>query len=282
MAVRQINTADYDYAMMLETINKSYKGKADITISEYATTAAPDVKVGSVWEDNGAIFILETADMTPTGYAAVASSTTFYLYYDESASVFIYLSTAPTWSDALQGWYNGNDRAFFSMYKDSTDTYYENKYMLKPPTFSNIPNTITTLTAGTTWVVPNDVYRIKATIVGAGGGGAGASLVDGSTGGTTTWDGTSVTGGPGGYGFRVTNGRVGGAGLRSGNGGMAGMASGSGTGSGTDGQGGDIAIILSTVTPGETITYAIGAGGAGGAGVGAGGAGGRGEIILEY
>jgi len=141
---------------------------------------------------------------------------------------------------------------------------------------------IETLVSGTSWVVPDNIYRVKATIIGGGGGGAGASLVDGSTGGTTTWDGTSVTGGPGGYGFRVTNGRVGGAGLRSGNGGMAGMASGSGTGSGTDGQGGDIAIILSTVTPGETITYAIGAGGAGGAGVGAGGAGGRGEIILEY
>jgi len=48
------------------------------------------------------------------------------------------------------------------------------------------------------------------------------------------------------------------------------------------GHGGDIVIILSTVTPGETITYAIGAGGAAGTGDSSGGAGGRGEIILEY
>ncbi len=130
MAVRQINTADFDYAMMLETIIKSYKGKAAITISEYSTSAAPVVKVGSVFEDNGAFFIVETSDITPTGYAGITNSTTFYLYWDESASVFIYSNTAPTWSDVLQDWYNSNDRAFFSMFKDSGGTLYERKCLL--------------------------------------------------------------------------------------------------------------------------------------------------------
>ena len=41
MAITQLNTAAYDYSMFLESLNKSYKGKADITISAYATTAAP-------------------------------------------------------------------------------------------------------------------------------------------------------------------------------------------------------------------------------------------------
>ncbi len=132
MAITQINTADYDYAMFLETLNKSYKGKADITISAFDTTAAPDVKVGSVFEDNGAIFIVDTSDITPTGYAGITNSTTFYLYYDESANVFIYSNTAPTWSDVLQGWYNGNDRAFFSMFKDSGGTLYQDKVLLMP------------------------------------------------------------------------------------------------------------------------------------------------------
>ncbi len=127
MAITQLNTADYDYAMMLNVINKSYKGKADITLSAYDTDSAPDVKVGSVWEDNGAIFILESADLTPTGYAGITNSTTFYLYFDESASVFIYSNTIPVWNDALQGHYNANDRAFFSMYKDSGGTLYQLK-----------------------------------------------------------------------------------------------------------------------------------------------------------
>ncbi len=131
MAVRQINTADYDYSMFLETLNKTYKGKNDITISAYDTTAALDVKVGSVFEDNGAIFIVETSDITPTGYAGITNSTTFYLYYDESGEVFIYSNTVPVWNDALQGWYTGNDRAFFSMFKDSGGTLYQTKNRLE-------------------------------------------------------------------------------------------------------------------------------------------------------
>ncbi len=130
MAITQLNTADFDYAMMLNVINKSYKGKADITLSAFDTTAAPDVKVGSVFEDNGAIFIVDTSDITPTGYAGITNSTTFYLYYDESGTAFIYSNTAPTWSDVLQGWYNGNDRAFFSMFKDSGGTLYQFKSIL--------------------------------------------------------------------------------------------------------------------------------------------------------
>ncbi len=131
MAITQLNTADYDYAMMLNVINKSYKGKADITLSAYDTTAASDVKVGSVFEDNGAIFIVDTADITPTGYAGMTNSTTFYLYLDvDPTPTFIYSNTVPVWNDALQGHYNGNDRAFFSMYKDSGGTLYERKCLL--------------------------------------------------------------------------------------------------------------------------------------------------------
>ncbi len=131
MAITQLNTAAFDYEMMLLVINKSYKGKADITLSAYNTTAAPDVKVGSVFEDNGAIFIVDTADITPTGYAGITNSTIFYLYYDESGGVFIYSNTAPSWSDVLQGWYNGNDRALFVIYKDSGGTLYQSKQLLK-------------------------------------------------------------------------------------------------------------------------------------------------------
>ena len=131
MAVRQINTADFNYEMMLETINKSYKGKNNITLSEYDSDAATDVKVGSVFDVNGAIFIVESADITPTGYAGIANSTTFYLYWDEDPGSFIYSSTVPTWNDALQGWYGtgaaANDRALFSMFKDSGGTLYQAK-----------------------------------------------------------------------------------------------------------------------------------------------------------
>ena len=130
MAITLLNdfgVGDTNFTTMMNTINKSYKGKADITLSNYDNDSAPVVKVGSIFEDNGALFIVDTSDITPSGYAGIANSTIFYLYFDESATAFIYDSTTPTWSDALQGWYSENDRALFSMYKDSGGTLYQTK-----------------------------------------------------------------------------------------------------------------------------------------------------------
>ena len=134
MAITALNDyaiGDVNFNTMMETLDKTFKGKNLITLSAYDTTAAPDVKVGSVFENNGSLFIVDTSDITPTGYAGIANSTTFYLVYDESATAFIYSSTAPTWSDILQGWYVANDRYFFSMYKDSGGTLYGSKQLLK-------------------------------------------------------------------------------------------------------------------------------------------------------
>ena len=193
MAINQINTANFDYAMMLSVINLSYKGKADITLSAYSTTAAPDVKVGSVFEDNGAIFIVDTSDITPTGYAGITNSTTFYLYYDESASVFIYSNTAPTWSDVLQGWYNSNDRAFFSMFKDSGGTLYENKRLLLSQNNFNMPND---LNVENDLTVQNDLTIIDNIIFPAYGN-IGTLVLAGSTAHSTSTEylpGTTVNG----------------------------------------------------------------------------------------
>ena len=126
MAINQINTANFDYAMMLSVINLSYKTQADISITNYDNDSAPQVTAGSIFVNNGAQFE-NTTLATPTGYAGITNSTEFYLYYDESGGVFIYSNTAPTWSDAKQGLYNGNDKVFFSMYKDSGGTLYQNK-----------------------------------------------------------------------------------------------------------------------------------------------------------
>ena len=129
MAINQINTADFDYAMMLSVINLSYKTQADITITNYDDDTAPQVTAGSIFANNGAIF-QNTTLATPVNYAGISNSTAFYLYYDESEGEFLFAETVPTWSDAKQGWYSGNDRAFFSMYKDSGGTLYQRKSIL--------------------------------------------------------------------------------------------------------------------------------------------------------
>ena len=79
MSIEQVNSAAFDYDVMLATLEVAYVGKADITISEYDSTAAPVVKIGSKFENNGALFKVLTGDETPTGYAGISSSTVFYL-----------------------------------------------------------------------------------------------------------------------------------------------------------------------------------------------------------
>ena len=107
--LNQFEAGNSDLTYIMETLDKAMKGKNEITLSNYSGTGAPQVKVGSIFENNGTSYKVTAADITPTGYAGIANSTTFYIYYDESGGVFIFSSTGPSWSDALQGYYNGND-----------------------------------------------------------------------------------------------------------------------------------------------------------------------------
>jgi len=158
MSIEQVNSSDFDYDKILATQEVAYIGKSNITISEYDTSAACVVKVGSRFEVGGSLFKVLTSDESPTGYSSISNSTTFYLYYDVSEEEFAYAETVPTWSDAYQGWYNGADRYFFSMYKDSGGTLYQDKDFLISKSNSRIHGnlfiedgllTLTTATGGT-------------------------------------------------------------------------------------------------------------------------------------
>jgi len=128
--VSDFAVGDIDLTAKMSTLNHAYKGQAQVTLSNYDNDSAPVVKVGSVFDNNGTQYAVTGSDETPTGYSGISNSTTFYLYFDESAEAFIYSSTSPSWSDDLQGWYNGNDRALFSMYKDSGGTLYKHKNII--------------------------------------------------------------------------------------------------------------------------------------------------------
>lgn len=183
--------------------------------------------------------------------------------------------------------------------------------------------TLEYLTSGTEWVVPTGVTRVKFTIFGASGGGggggeggatntAGNAGSAGTAGGTTSFNAGafSTTGGGAGFGGSSTLGTAGSAGAahgvgsggtvnRTGGGQSGGEGGEGGTAADADdpaaqngGRGGDGGYVqgVLTVTPGATVTYAIGAAGAAGAGgTGASGADGgagiigqAGVIVLEY
>lgn len=160
-----------------------------------------------------------------------------------------------------------------------------------PVGYSNIQ----TLTSGTSWTVPPNVYQVKATITGAGGGGGGVGTTSsgtGSAGGNTTFNSVTATGGTGGAGFdgnsslSYATGKTGKDGLVSSNGG-GGATTDEGTNissgsTGQDGVGGQIVKRIFSVTPLTSVSYSIGSGGTGGNNTADGGSGGDGSVILEY
>ena len=53
MSIRQLNVffdENIDFESIMETLNKAYKGKLDISLSNYDTDAEPIVKIGSVFD----------------------------------------------------------------------------------------------------------------------------------------------------------------------------------------------------------------------------------------
>lgn len=130
MSIVQQNPTTNDIAKLITNVNKTYIGQNKITITNYDADTAPQVTAGSTFDNNGTQWVND-ALATPTGYAGMNNSATFYLTYDESAGIFVYLQAAPAWSDAKQGWYTGNDRYLFSMYKDSGGTLYQRKRILE-------------------------------------------------------------------------------------------------------------------------------------------------------
>lgn len=141
MGVNQVNNygvGDNNFTSFQNTLDVTRRGGANVTISEYDTDAAPSVKVGSWFENNGALIEVVSADETPTGYSGITNDTEFYLYYDASAEAFIYSEDEPDWSDSKQGWYHPtetNDRALFSMFKDSGGTLYQDKTFIQQESF---------------------------------------------------------------------------------------------------------------------------------------------------
>lgn len=139
----------------------------------------------------------------------------------------------------------------------------------------------TQLLAGSgTWVVPADVYSVRIYMSGGGGGGCHASSVSqlAASGGSTSFMGTTVSGGvPGRFGSGATfnvsatnerlHGAPGGRGFRNGSNGGAGQSK----------------VFVVSVEPGQSYSYSIGSGGLGSELVGQrAGRGANGFIRLEY
>jgi len=96
-----------DYNAQNENLERVVRGYNGINLTNWTTgTTAPQVEAGSVIEANGVLYDITT----DTSISITGSADTYYLYLDVSGPDFDWLTTAPTWSDTLQGWYSSTDR----------------------------------------------------------------------------------------------------------------------------------------------------------------------------
>ena len=126
----QLSFTASEWANHINRTTKQSKGFASVTLSSYNDSAtAPDITVGSMFENNGVFYEVTGSDESPTG--SVSNNTQYYILYNVSAGEFQFTSTAPTWSDTKQGHYDagGNNRYLFEVFIDSSGNYDDRRYL---------------------------------------------------------------------------------------------------------------------------------------------------------
>lgn len=111
-------TTQTNYPARVIGTDKGYNG---VSLTEFATTAEPEIASGSYMEIGGTVFYA-SADESISGIGAIANDNQIYIYVDVTGVVSA-STTAPTWDTYKQGWYNSLDRAVAGCYKDSGGLY---------------------------------------------------------------------------------------------------------------------------------------------------------------
>jgi hypothetical protein len=111
MAGSLINTytqLDTDILALQLTSDANFVGKHNVSLTNYNTTGLPAIAAGSIVECNGALYEF-TSEEAITGSP---SNGTVYIQIvpDTTTCTAAFTNTAPTWSDAKQGFY-GTDAA---------------------------------------------------------------------------------------------------------------------------------------------------------------------------
>lgn len=103
-------------------------------ISNYDNTSEPKIQAGSIIEVGQELYEKAAGEESITGWSGIGNGTQAYIYIVPSGSTatVIFSTTAPTWSDAKNGWYNGNNRALWLVYRTDATTY-TNKQRFKKP-----------------------------------------------------------------------------------------------------------------------------------------------------
>lgn len=116
------------------TTDYQRRGYHQVTLTEMDTTTIPQVAAGSMVEVGGSLYEADSNE----SISGSASSGTNYIYLVPGSSIVTptWTTTAPTWSDAKQGWYgtggSAGYRSIGQVEYDGASAYYKKAYLEKP------------------------------------------------------------------------------------------------------------------------------------------------------
>ena len=113
----------------VNTVDWLSVGHIEISLTDWTDGLEPEITAGSVLEIGGSIFYASgDDDLDIAGaWGGIANDTLVYIYYSVSGTTATaeLSTTAPTWDDEKQGWYDAGKtkRCVGSIYKDSGGNY---------------------------------------------------------------------------------------------------------------------------------------------------------------
>ena len=123
MANSQVTTRDTQ-------LEKQRIGLLRLSLTNFANTSEPAIAAGSVVEVGGSLYVF-SGDEAITGWGGVSNDTDAYIKLVPGVGLVTaeFVEAAPTWSDAKQGWYDGNDRYVAGLHRGAGAGDYEDKWV---------------------------------------------------------------------------------------------------------------------------------------------------------
>jgi len=101
--VNDFSIGDSNIQSVMLTLDKTFKGLHQVSLTNYDNTSESQIAAGSVVENNGALYKFDSNE----SITGSPSDGTVYIRLVPSGDTITaeYTNTAPTWSDSKQGWY---------------------------------------------------------------------------------------------------------------------------------------------------------------------------------
>lgn len=112
-----------------DIVQKIQAGFMRVSLTNFGNNSEPQVEAGSLLDVNGTVCVFSATESI-TGWSGISAGSEVYIYVVESTGTVTveFSTTAPTYSAAKRGYYNGNNRCIGGLYKVSA-TKYAHKWM---------------------------------------------------------------------------------------------------------------------------------------------------------